>query len=158
MKKVLFISLLLLIFSCKSKKDVLENTIKNDNKSVRIIIASEVESLKKKRAFDLGNRLLETCNTSKFKVFSNTEATENVIKNATPEKIAATCKKINMRNGTYLGLELIDITYNPMMDEYNFRYLISYEKKLYKRELYITINEEDKVSAITTKEVKPKPM
>jgi hypothetical protein len=63
-----------------------------------------------------------------------------------------------MRNGKYLGLELIDITYNPKLEEYNFRYLISYEKKLYQRELYVTINEEDKVSAITTKEVKPKPL
>ncbi|HPW98030.1 MAG TPA: hypothetical protein PK218_05675 [Flavobacterium sp.] len=155
MKKVLFISLLLFIASCKSKKTVSDT---KDSKAIRTVTASEVESFKKNRAFELGNRLLETCNTSKFKAFSKDEATENVINNATPERIAATCKKINMRNGKYLGLELIDITYNPELEEYLFRYMISYQKKLYKRELYVTLNNEDKVSAISTKEVKAKPL
>jgi len=150
MKKVLFISLLLFIASCKSKKTVSDT---KDSKAIRTVTASEVESFKKNRAFELGNRLLETCNTSKFRAFSKDEATENVINNATPERIAATCKKINMRNGKYLGLELIDITYNPELEEYLFRYMISYQKKLYKRELYVTLNNEDKVSAISTKEV-----
>lgn len=158
MKKVLFICLLLFISSCKSKKGSIATAPNENTKSIRIVPPTEVARLKKDRAFDLGNRLLETCNTSRFKIFSTTEATDNVINNATSEKIAATCKKINMRNGKYLGLELIDITYNPKLEEYNFRYLISYEKKLYQRELYVTINEEDKVSAITTKEVKPKPL
>jgi hypothetical protein len=155
MKKVLFISLLLFIASCKSKKTVSDT---KDSKAIRTVTASEVESFKKNRAFELGNRLLETCNTSKFRAFSKDEATENVINNATPERIAATCKKINMRNGKYLGLELIDITYNPELEEYLFRYMISYQKKLYKRELYVTLNNEDKVSAISTKEVKAKPL
>ncbi|MEZ4877710.1 MAG: hypothetical protein R2805_09195 [Flavobacterium sp.] len=155
MKKVLFISLLLFIASCKSKKTVSDT---KDSKAIRTVTASEVESFKKNRAFELGNRLLETCNTSKFKAFSKDEAIENVINNATPERIAATCKKINMRNGKYLGLELIDITYNPELEEYLFRYMISYQKKLYKRELYVTLNNEDKVSAISTKEVKAKPL
>jgi hypothetical protein len=155
MKKVLFISLLLFIASCKSKKTVSDT---KDSKAIRTVTASEVESFKKNRAFELGNRLLETCNTSKFRAFSKDEATENVINNATPERIAATCKKINMRNGKYLGLELINITYNPELEEYLFRYMISYQKKLYKRELYVTLNNEDKVSAISTKEVKAKPL
>ena len=155
MKKILFISLLLVIVSCKSKKTAIETT---SSTAVRTVAPSEVVTFKKDRAFDLGNRLLETCNTSKFKVFTKNEATQNVINNATPEHIANICKKINLRNGKYLGLQLVEITFNPKNNEYLFRYMISYEKKLYKRELFVTLNDEDKVSAITTKEIKPKPM
>lgn len=155
MKKVFFIFLLLFIVSCKTKKVSTDTT---NSTALRKVALSEVESVKKNRAFDLGNRLLETCNTSKFKVFSKNEATDKVIANATVERITSTCKKINMRNGKYLGLELIDITYNPKQEEYIFHYKITYEKKLYKRELFVTLNKEDKVSAISTQEIKPKPM
>ncbi len=155
MRKILFITLLLIVASCKSKKIVSDT---KESKEIRIVEVSEVASVKKERAYELGNRLLETCNTSKFKVFTKSEATEKVINNATPEHIAAICKKINQRNGKYLGLELLDVTYNPQIEEYQFRYIISYQKKLYKRELYVTVDKEDKVSAIITKEVKPKPL
>lgn len=156
MKKIfVFCLVLLFIASCKSKKATSDSV---DSKAIKTVSPSEVESIKKDRAFDLGNRLLETCNTSKFKVFSPNEATQKVIDNATPERISATCKKINMRNGKYLGLDLIEITFNPVTEEHVFRYMISYQKKLYKRELYVTINKEDKVSAISTKEINPKPM
>ncbi|MGV9004087.1 hypothetical protein [Flavobacterium sp.] len=155
MKKILFICLLVVVASCKSKKTVSDSKA---NMTIRTVDVSEVESAKKDRAFDLGNRLLETCNISKFKVFTKNEATDKVIKNATPEHITAICKKINQRNGKYLGLQLIDITFYPQLEEYEFRYMISYEKKLFKRELHVTINKENKVSAINTKEVTPKPL
>ena len=155
MKKILFICLLVIGASCKSKKTV--SDVK-ESMAIRKVSAAEVESVKKDRAFDLGNRLLETCNTSKFKAFTKNEATDKVINNATPDKIAAICKKINQRNGKYLGLQLMDITLNPVSEEYIFRYMISYEKKLFKRELYVTLNKESKVSSINTKEVKPKPL
>lgn len=158
MKKILFFSLLLIIASCKTKKTAASVENVKESMEIRTVEKSEVAALKSTRAFELGNRLLETCNTSTFKVFSKNEATDKVINNATPEKIAAICKKINHRNGKYLGLDLIDITFYPTKDEHVFRYLISYEKKLYKRELYVTLNSDSKISAITTKEIKQKPL
>jgi hypothetical protein len=89
-----------------------------------------VAVVKKNRANDLGNRLLETCNTSRFKAFSSVEATDKVRQNATKEKIALVCKKINQRNGRFIGLNLIDITYNKTTDEYVFHYNINYEKNI----------------------------
>lgn len=158
MKKILFFSLWLVIASCKTKRNSV-GSVENVKESmeIRTVEKAEVASLKYNRAFDLGNRLLETCNTSKFKVFSKNEATDKVISNATPEKVAAICKKINHRNGKYLGMELIDITFDPTKDEYIFRYLINYQKKLFKRELYVTLDSDSKVSAITTKEINQKP-
>jgi len=145
------ISTLLLIFfiSCKSKKA--ENT-------AILIESSKVEAVKKNRAFDLATRLLDACNTSRFKPFTKEEATEKVIANATPEKVSATCLKIRQRNGKFNFIKLLDVTYLKESKEYIFRYAIDYEKKYFKRELKVVINEEDKVSAISTKETPRKPM
>lgn len=149
MKKTITILSLTLLISCKSKK--------NDS-SATIVESSKVEAIKKNRAYDLGTRLLESCNTSRFKAFSKEEATDKVIQNATPEKITATCLKIRHRNGKFNFIKLIDISYLKASEEYVFRYKIDYEKKYFMRELSVTINKENKVSAISTKEVKPKPL
>jgi len=153
---VYLFAIITLLISCKSKKKT-DEAFKEEMKIV-LVKPNEVENIKINRAYDLGKRLLETCNTSTFKVFSKDEATEKVIANATPEKIATTCKKINLRNGKFLSLDLIDIKFNPISEEYYFRYNIQFEKKLFKRELFVTINKENKVAAISTKEVKTKPL
>lgn len=149
MKRIILFCCVLLLFSCKSKAP----------KSTMVVVKpEEVEMAKKNRANDLGRRLLESCNTSRFKAFTANEATDKVRQNATKEKISNICKKFNQRNGRFLGINLIDVMHNKITDEYIFRYRIDYEKKLYKRELNVTVNKENKVSAIATKEVTPKPM
>jgi transposase len=149
MKLKLTLFSLLFIVSCKSKR--IENT-------AVLVESSKVESVKKNRAFDLGTRLLESCNTSRFKPFSKEEATERVIQNATPDKISSTCQKIRQRNGKFNYIKLLDITYIKTTDDYIFRYKIDYEKKYFMRELSVTIDKDNKVSAISTKEIKPKPL
>ena len=152
MKKILLLLCLLLLFSCKSKNP------NSSGKSLEILNSKEVDAFKKNRAYDLGKRLLETCNTSHFKGFSSEEATEKVIQNATIERISATCKKINFRNGKFIALNLIDVTHDKSSNQYIFRYAIDYEKKYFKRELMVTVDSDNKVSAISTKEIAPKPM
>lgn len=155
-KRIILFCCVLLIVSCKSKKPIVSNDITTEK--ITLLKLTEAEIVKKKRADDLGTRLLETCNVSRFRGFSTTEATDKVRKNATKEKISAVCQKINQRNGRFNGINIIEITFNQKSNEYNFRYNIDYEKKLYKRELFVTINAENKVSAISTKEVAPKPL
>ena len=150
MQKIIFILFIALIFSCKSKKAV---TVE---KATVFIKLEDLNLTIKNRAYNLGKRLLESCNTSRFKAFSTSDATDKVIQNATPEKIAIICKKINQRNGRFLGLNLIDVLRNKATDEYIFRYSIVYEKKYFKRELKVTINNENKVSAISTQEINSK--
>lgn len=159
MKRIILFCCVLLLVSCKSKKTATSTTKPVVvEKNVTLVKPTEVDIVKKKRADDLGTRLLETCNVSRFRGFSATEATDKVRQNATKAKISAICQKINQRNGRFLGIDLIDITRDKKKDEHTFRYSINYEKKLYKRELFVTVNAENKVSAISTKEVKPKPM
>ena len=153
MKKLIIVFVLIFTFSCKSKMS--KNTT-NESKSnlerFEIVKLEEIDAQKKEKSYNLGKRLLESCNTSKFKPFTSDEATEKVIANATSEKIAATCKKINLRNGKFIGLDLIEVLRDKDAEEYIFRYDIKYEKTYFKRELMVTINSEEKVSAISTKE------
>jgi hypothetical protein len=159
MRKIILLVCLALLFSCKSKKTTTTApVVKKPEKPSNLVKPEEVEAIKKDRAYDIGKRLLESCNTSRFRAFSSTEVTDKVRQNATKEKISTICKKINQRNGRFLGINLIDITRNKKTKELIFRYSIDYEKKLYKRELNVTINEENKVSAIATKEVTAKPL
>jgi hypothetical protein len=160
MRKIILLLCLALLFSCKSKKpgNSTSSTVKTPEKSIVLVKPEEIEVVKKDRAYEIGKRLLESCNTSKFKAFGASEATEKVRQNASREKISAICKKINQRNGRFNGLNLLDISYNKKTKEHVFRYAIDYEKKLFKRELFVTINAENRVSAISTKEVTKKPL
>ncbi|MGC4039908.1 MAG: hypothetical protein QM710_03695 [Flavobacterium sp.] len=157
MRKIILLLFLAALFSCKSKKDAAA-VVKPAEKPSNLVNPEEVEAVKKDRAYDVGKRLLESCNTSRFKAFSSAEVTDKVRQNATKDKISTICKKINQRNGRFLGINLIDITKNKKTNELVFRYSIDYEKKLYKRELSVTVNTDNKVSAITTKEITAKPM
>lgn len=158
MRKIIFLLCLSLLISCKSKKNNTSSKEKTAEKSSNLVKPEDVDAIKKDRAYDLGKRLLESCNTSRFKAFNATEATDKVRQNATNEKISTICKKINQRNGRFLGLRLIDINQNKKTDELIFRYAIDYEKKLFKRELRVTVNADNKVSAIATKEIPTKPL
>ncbi|MFY8180743.1 MAG: hypothetical protein ACOVLG_03120 [Flavobacterium sp.] len=162
MKKISSLLLLALIISCKSKQPSTSEINKNETVEVKSrfekINLKEVNNQKLTRAYNLGKRLLETCNTSRFKVFSKEEATDKVIQNATVEKITKTCQKILMRNGKFIDLNLIEVTKDNETEDLFFRYKIEYEKKYFERELYITINSEGKVSEMKTKELPKKPM
>ena len=155
MKKIILIIAVVFLYSCKTKKTATSAT---EEKSIVIVNPNEVESVIKNRAQDLGSRLLESCNTSRFKPFSSEEATDKVIQNITPQKLSETCKKINFRNGKFISLDLIDVKHDEINDQYIFKYNINYEKKYFRRELTVFVNADNKVSAMSTKEVKPKPM
>lgn len=150
-KAILLTISIVLLVSCKSKTPKSAEEIKKAR--FETVLFENVNSVKKDRAYNLGKRLLETCNTSRFKAFSPTEATEKVIKNATVENITKTCQKMIHRNGKFVDLSLIEVTHDKETDDYVFRYDIKYEKKYFKRELKVTIDAQNKVSAINTKEV-----
>ena len=63
MKKAGMIICLLVLIGCKSK------TISRDTEDLKIkkAVSSEINSVQQQKAYDLGKRVLETCNTSKFK-------------------------------------------------------------------------------------------
>ncbi|MFT6749743.1 MAG: 5'-3' exonuclease [Flavobacterium sp.] len=153
MKKVELLLILSFFYSCKSKTTYANSETPKSVERYEMVSKSAIETEKYNRATDLGTRLLDACNTSKFKAFSNSEATDKVRQNATQEKISMVCRKINSRNGKYLGVTLLDITKDNTTEDLVFRYDIKYQKNYFQRELKVTVNSANKVSSITTKEV-----
>ncbi len=156
MKKILILfATLFLFFSCQSVKKFYHRIIDGKSPSEKFVLVpkDKVNEANQKRAYTLGKRLLDACNTSKFIPFTKSEATDKVIANATVEKISQTCKIMNSRNGKFIDLKLLDVKQDTDTKEYIYRYDIDYEKNYFKRELKITLNKENKISAMSTKEI-----
>lgn len=135
---------LLLIVGCKSKK----GTQKPEAKKVTVVEKDKIDEVQKDKAYDAGKRILMTCNTSKFKPFNASEATPTVIKNTTQERLTKTCLKFRLKYGDFRDIQLVEVIHNKTDKTNIYRYKALYEKKIANKELRVTMNEDDKVSAI----------
>ncbi|WP_269226054.1 hypothetical protein [Flavobacterium eburneipallidum] len=142
---ILFLCFVLLI-GCKSKPVVV---IPVAVEYIKVSL-SEVDAYQKKKAYDLGKRVLMICNTSKFIPFKESEATPSVIKNTTLEKHSEICLKFRTRYGSFKDIKLVEIYKNTADNEILFRYKALYERINANKELRVTLNQEHKVSSIKT--------
>lgn len=142
MKKAGLIICLLLLIGCKSK------TVSRDTEDLKIkkVSTAEVNANQQRKAYDLGKRVLETCNTSKFKPFNETEVTKSVMENTTEERLTKTCQRFRQYYGSFIDLKL-DGVYKTKQ-EVIYRYHAQYSKKIANKELRIFVNEDNLVSAI----------
>jgi hypothetical protein len=147
MKKAILLFSLLLLIGCKSKT-VVNNSPKPEEVKIIKLNVSEVNPDQKNKAYELGKRVLMTCNTSKFKPFNESEATASLIKNTTEAKLTKTCTKFRQFYGTFKDLELIEIYKNNIEKMTIFRYKALYTKKVANKELRVTLNEANQVSSI----------
>lgn len=150
MKKLILILSLLLLIGCKSKTTNKETVVKEPEEIATFVnlSLSEVDVNKKNKAYELGKRVLMTCNTSKFKKFAESEATASVIQNTTEEKLTKTCTKFRQYYGDFKDLQLVEIYKNNMDNTTLFRYKALYTKKVANKELRVTMNAENLVSSI----------
>jgi hypothetical protein len=142
MKKAGLIICLLLLIGCKSK------TVSRDTEDLKIkkITTTEINSSQQQKAYDLGKRVLLTCNTSKFKPFNETEVTKSVMENTTEERLTKTCQRFRQYYGSFIDLKL-DGVYKTK-HEVIYRYHALYTKKVANKELRIFVNDENLISAI----------
>lgn len=142
MKKAGLIICLLLLIGCKSK------TVNRDTEDLKIrpVPTAEINTNQQKKAYDLGKRVLETCNTSKFKPFNETEVTKSVMENTTEERLTKTCQRFRQYYGSFIDLKL-DGVYRTKQ-EVIYRYHALYTKKVANKELRVFVNEDNLVSAI----------
>ncbi|SEO27519.1 hypothetical protein SAMN05444671_0477 [Flavobacterium sp. CF108] len=142
MKKAGLIICLLLLIGCKSK------TVSRDTEDLKIkkVSNADISSEQQKKAYELGKRVLETCNTSKFKPFNETEVTQSVRENTTEERLTKTCTRFRQYYGSFIDLKL-DGVYKTKQ-EVIYRYHALYSKKVANKELRIFVNEENLISAI----------
>jgi hypothetical protein len=110
------------------------------------------EETQKNKAYELGKRILVTCNNVKFKPFTTSEATEKVIAKSTPENIKQICVKYNLKYGLFKDLEFIEMVPNKTDNTNIFRFKAIFEYAKANKELRVTMNSENKASAITTKD------
>jgi hypothetical protein len=146
MKKIIIILTLFVLVGCKSKKISL---IPIEINTVKLAL-TEVDASQKNKAYEIGKRVLMTCNTSKFKAFTEDEVTASVIQNTTAESLSKTCRRFRQYYGTFLDLELIEIYKDNKAKTTIFRYKALYTKKVANKELRIFMNEENKVSSINS--------
>lgn len=146
MKKLIIILSLLVFVGCKSKKITLlpieVTTVK--------LAPSEVDARQKNKAYEIGKRVLMTCNTSKFKPFTEEEVTASVIQNTTEESLSKTCRRFRQYYGSFIDLQLVEIYKDNKEKTTIFRYKALYTKKVANKELRVFMNEENKVSAINS--------
>jgi len=142
MKKAGLIICLLLLLGCKSK------TVSRDTEDLKIkkVAVSEINSNQQKKAYELGKRVLETCNTSKFKPFNDTEVTKSVMENTTEERLTKTCTRFRQYYGSFIDLKL-DGVYKTK-NEVIYRYHALYSKKVANKELRVFVDENNLISAI----------
>lgn len=150
MRKILaLIVLTIFIYSCKSKSAATSRTEEKPEKPAFVMLKpSAADAAQSKKAYELGTRVLMTCNTSRFKPFSESEATASVIQNTTQARLTRTCHKFRLKYGDFKKLDLIEVIHFTDSDSYIYRYRAHYEKPIANKELRVTMNSENKVSAI----------
>lgn len=149
MKRIIVVLSILLLVGCKSKKVVTEPpVVKVEEVKLAKLMVADVAEVQKNKAYELGKRVLMTCNTSKFKPFNESEATASVIKNTTEERLTKTCTRFRQYYGTFKDLQLVEVYRNNVEKALIFRYKALYTKKVANKELRVTMNDENKVSSI----------
>jgi len=143
MKKFVLLALLAAMTACKSKSGAVEK--------YTIIEPSEANAEQKAKAYDLGKRVLSACNSSRFKPFTANEATEQVRKNTTPERITRTCQKFRVKYGTFKDIKLVEVVAFRKSEKVIYRYKADYQKKYKLKELRVTMDG-DKVAGIQSKD------
>lgn len=153
---------MIVFFGCKSKKikpiepiesiEIVEEADIKNPKEIQIekLALYVVDSNLKSKAYELGKRMLLTCNTSKFKPYNESEATTSVINNITETRLSKICTKYRVRYGTFKDLQLVEIFKNNTDKTTIFRYKALYTKKVANKELRVFMNDENKVSSIKT--------
>ena len=148
MKKNIILFALILLVGCKAKKPDPVPEVE-EKKTVQLAL-NAVNSAQKDKAYDLGKRVLMTCNTSKFKPFTTAEATQSVINNITIEKLSKTCTKYRQWYGTFQDLKLAEVYQNTSDGTTVYRFRALYSKKVANKELRVFINAANQLSAVKT--------
>ncbi|WP_426063087.1 hypothetical protein [Flavobacterium sp. DSP2-3-1] len=147
MKKLIIVLSIFLLIGCKSK-NIVASPAEPEVFKIEKLTLSEISESQKSKAYELGKRVLMTCNTSKFKPFTLNEATPSVIKNTTEERLTKTCTRFRQFYGTFIDLQLVEAYRNNFDKSTVFRYKGLYSKKVANKELRVTMNSENKVSSI----------
>lgn len=143
MRKLVALGFILLLIGCKTKHKTVEET----RPALSILKTDEIPTALKDKAYSLGKRVLMTCNTSRFKPFTPEEATASVIQNTTQERLTKVCHKFRVKYGDFKEIYLTEVL-KDRNGNHIFRYKAKYQRDFAKKELRVTMDSNNKVSAI----------
>jgi hypothetical protein len=145
--KILILCLLAMA-GCKSKKTAAAATAKPREANVTRVAYDKIDQAQKDKAYELGRRVLMACNTSRFKPFTEDEATPEVIRNATPERLTKTCHNFQLKYGDFKGVTFVEAMRDKKSKLTIYRFKADYEKKIANKELRVIMNSDGLVSGI----------
>ncbi len=162
MKKTIILLFILLAIGCKSKKNtVQQNKQKTIDDCTQVPVTVEVakpdvvkvnvlsvNKAQKERAYMLGKRVLNTCNSSKFIPFTKKEATLKVISNTTKEKLTKTCQVFRWKYGEFKDIKLVEAIRNQNDSSIVYRFKAEYQRKFVIKELRVIMNKQNQITAI----------
>ena len=152
MKKLLMLFCVIAFVGCKSKKSVVE---KVEAPKIFMLTVNEIDNTQKAKAYSLGKRVLMTCNTSKFTPFSASEATDDVRRNTTQERLTETCHKFRLKYGSFKDLKLAEVWLDNSTGQTVYRFKADYTKPIANKELRVFMNNKNQVAAIKSLDWKP---
>lgn len=158
MKKGFLFLMLLGFISCESTKKTTTSTKREvtevHSKKTVAVALSQINTTQKNRAYELGKRVLLTCNTSQFKPFTAAEATPEVLQKINREKISMTCHQVQRGFGTFNDMTLQQVWRDEKKDLTIYRFVCDYEKKYRIKEMRVIMNDKNQVTAISTQDWK----
>lgn len=154
--KLLFLIAVLLLIGCKTGQNTASTSTTELLKSSKwVILHSEsIKTEEVNKGQELCNRILNTCNNSSFKPFNTKEATKELIKKMTPEKIAATCKEINKGYGKFQSTRFVEAQYLEKDDLTLYVFDCEYEKKYHRKTIKIIMNAQGQATNISTETIR----
>lgn len=152
MKKIMMFFCVIAFVGCKSKKSVVE---KVEAPKIFMLTVNEIDNTQKAKAYSLGKRVLMTCNTSKFTPFSASEATDDVRRNTTQERLTETCHKFRLKYGSFKDLKLAEVWLDNSTGQTVYRFKADYTKPIANKELRVFMNNKNQVAAIKSLDWKP---
>lgn len=136
--RVFFLSFLLILVSCK----VTYPTIDLDS----------ISDIEKKKVYDFGKRIVETCKTRQFVQLSQKEVTKNLLDLSLPE-MQHFCDVIDKRNGKFMDMKLIEVIDDTFKGSCKiFRYKANFERNEFQNEIRIWLKNDGKIAGIICRE------
>jgi hypothetical protein len=139
------------VFACKSKKVAVDKTPVVATEKLSDV---QVDQGQKDKTTTLGKQILMTCNTSKFIPFTEKEATAEVRKNMTLQRISKICAKFQQKYGDFKELKFVEAYQDNKNQTIIYRYKALYEKKIANKELRMTVNKNNQIAAVNSKDWK----
>ncbi len=151
MKKITFLLTFCLVLACKSKKVAVDKT---PVAAIEKVSDGQIDRVQKDKTTALGKQILMTCNNSKFVPFTEKEATAEVRKNMTLQRLSKICAKFQQKYGDFKELKFIEAYQDNKNQTIIYRYKALYEKKIANKELRMTVNKSNQIAAVNSKDWK----